>query len=191
MWHDSSDASEVDSLHIHIDTKETPPPRRICTRCVEAGPLAHGSWWGNIINRKTPPGRGFFRSTYAHTYGMCIACRNWHYQLLVLEPRTRRAPAHALVHFLPAVPSYQRRPSSPRMREGNVRFPSNLHGVRRPARPTSRWAPKAHRMMGKTQWRHRERSFGTNVPVLDKQRDNFPLLSADVNKNVVVERFLN
>jgi len=63
------------------------------------------------------------------------------------------------------------------------------------ARPTSRWAPKAHRMMGKTQWRHRERSFGTNVPVLDKQRDNFPLLSeplkTDVNKNVVIERFLN
>jgi len=47
--------------------------------------------------------------------------------------------------------SYQRRPSSPRKREGNVRFPTNLHGVRRSARPTSRWAPKAHRMMGKTQ----------------------------------------
>ena len=49
-----------------------------------------------------------------------------------------------------AIPSYQRRPSSPRKREENVRFPTNLHGVRRSARPTSRWAPKAHRMMGKT-----------------------------------------
>jgi len=49
-----------------------------------------------------------------------------------------------------AVPSYQRRPSSPRKREGNVRFATNLHGVRRSAGPTSRWAPKAHRMMSKT-----------------------------------------
>jgi len=91
--------------------------------------------------------------------------------------------------------SYQRRPSSLKKREGNVRFPTNLHGVRRSARPTSRWAPKAHRMIGKTQWRHCERSFGTNVLVLGKERDNFPLLSeplkTDVNKNVVIERFLN
>jgi len=36
--------------------------------------------------------------------------------------------------------SYQRRPSSPRKKEGNVRFPTNLHGVRRSARTTSRWA---------------------------------------------------
>jgi len=28
-----------------------------------------------------------------------------------------------------AIPSYQRRPSSPRKREGNVRFPTNLHGT--------------------------------------------------------------
>jgi len=38
-----------------------------------------------------------------------------------------------------AIPSYQKRPSSSslRKREGNVRFPTNLHGVRRSARPTS------------------------------------------------------
>jgi len=38
-------------------------------------------------------------------------------------------------------------------KEGRKRdiFLTNLHGVRRSARPTSRWAPKAHRMMGKTQ----------------------------------------
>ena len=81
-----------------------------------------------------------------------------------------------------AIPSYQRRPSSPRKREENVRFPTNLHGVRRSARPTSRWAPKAHRMMGRTQWRHCERSFGTNVLVLGKEHDNFPLLSKPLKR---------
>jgi len=45
----------------------------------------------------------------------------------------------------------------------------NLHGVCRSAKPTSRWAPKAHRMMGKTHWRH----FGKNVLVFDKNRDPF------------------
>ena len=50
-----------------------------------------------------------------------------------------------------AMASYQRQPSSPRKREGNVRFPTDLHGEGRSARSTSRWAPKAHRMMGKTQ----------------------------------------
>ena len=55
------------------------------------------------------------------------------------------------MNFFTAKASYQRRPSSPRNREGNVRFPTNLHGVGRSARPTSRWAPKAHRTMGKTQ----------------------------------------
>jgi len=93
-----------------------------------------------------------------------------------------------------AIPSYQRRPSSLRKREGNVRFPTNLL-VRRSPRPTSRWAPKVHRMMGKTQWRHCEQSFGTNVLVLGKERVNFPLLSeplkTDVNQKFVIARFLN
>jgi len=57
--------------------------------------------------------------------------------------------------------------------EGRKRVPMNLHRVGRSARPTSRWAPKAHRMMGKTQKRHCERSFGTNMLVLGTQRDNF------------------
>ena len=35
------------------------PPRRICTRFFEGGPLTHGSWWGNIENRKPPRGDGF------------------------------------------------------------------------------------------------------------------------------------
>ena len=99
------------------------------------------------------------------------------------------------IYIYIAIPSYQRRPSSLRKREGNVRFPTNLHVVLRSARPTFRWAPKAHRMMGKTEWRHCERSFGTNVLVFGKERDNFPLLSeplkTDVNKNVITERLLN
>jgi len=32
-------------------------PRRICTKFFEGGPLTHGSWWVNIVNRK-PPRRG-------------------------------------------------------------------------------------------------------------------------------------
>ena len=72
----------------------------------------------------------------------------------------------------------------PKKREGNVRFPTNLHGVGRSARPTSRCTPMAHRMMGKTHWRHCERSFGTNVLVLGKQGDNFPLLSEPLKTDV-------
>ena len=41
----------------------------------------------------------------------------------------------------------------------------NLHGVCRSARPTFKWTPKAHHMMGKTQKGHCERSFGTKVLV--------------------------
>ena len=81
-----------------------------------------------------------------------------------------------------AIPSYQRRLSSPRKREESVRFPKNLHGVRRSARPTSTWAPKAHRMMGKTQWRLCRRSFGTNVLGLGNERDDFLLLSKPLKR---------
>jgi len=49
----------------------------------------------------------------------------------------------------------------------------NPHGVCRPARPTSRWAPKAYRMMGRTQWRLCERSFGTNVLYYTNNHDTF------------------
>ena len=34
------------------------PPRTICTRCFVGFPLTHGSWWGNIVNRKSPRGGG-------------------------------------------------------------------------------------------------------------------------------------
>jgi len=34
------------------------PPRRICTRFFEGGPLTHGSWWGNIVDRTPPRGGG-------------------------------------------------------------------------------------------------------------------------------------
>jgi len=52
---------------------------------------------------------------------------------------------------LPAGLSHQRRQSSQRKMEWNVRVPTNLHGLDHSARPKSRWAPKTHRMMGKTQ----------------------------------------
>jgi len=60
----------------------------------------------------------------------------------------------------------------------------NLHGVCRSARPASRWALKAHRMMGKTQWRHCERSFGTNVLVLGKQSRHLSLAVPTSKKDV-------
>ena len=71
----------------------------------------------------------------------------------------------------------------------------NLNGVSRSARPTSRLAPKAHCVMGKTQKGHCKRSFGTNVLVSVKRRDNFlspsQPLKKDVNKNIVIEQLLN
>jgi len=77
---------------------------------------------------------------------------------------TLQKPAYvAFVDYSTAYPSVQRdRLSSngsilsktaifPKKEEGNVRFSTNLQGFRRSARPTSMRAPKAHRMMGKTQ----------------------------------------
>ena len=54
---------------------------------------------------------------------------------LVFTPHLTRSPPEFTDL---AVPSYQRRPSSQRNREGNVRFPTNLHGVGRSGRSTSR-----------------------------------------------------
>ena len=34
------------------------PPRRTWYKFFEGGPLTHGSWWGNIVNRKPPRGGG-------------------------------------------------------------------------------------------------------------------------------------
>jgi len=38
--------------------EEGDPPGRICTRCLERGPLPPGSWLGNLPNRKPPRGGG-------------------------------------------------------------------------------------------------------------------------------------
>ena len=38
------------------------PPRSTWYKSFEGGPLAHGSWWGNIVNTKPRRGGGFFRS---------------------------------------------------------------------------------------------------------------------------------
>ena len=71
----------------------------------------------------------------------------------------------------------------------------NLHGVCRSARPTFKWAPKAHHMMDKTQKGHCERSSGTNVLVLAINTTTLSrcmnLLKQHCNKNVVVEGDLN
>jgi len=34
------------------------PPRSTWYKFFEGGPLTHGSWWGNIVNRKPPRGGG-------------------------------------------------------------------------------------------------------------------------------------
>jgi len=41
--------------------------KRLCTRCFEGGPLTHGSWWGNIVNKKPPRGGGFLWWTWINT----------------------------------------------------------------------------------------------------------------------------
>ena len=53
--------------------------------------------------------------------------------------------------------------------------PMNLHGVGRSARPTSKWAPKAHHAIGKTRKGHCEWSSGTNVLVLAINTTTFSL----------------
>ena len=58
----------------------------------------------------------------------------------------------------------------------NVQFQPMYTGVYCSVRPASSTV-KAHHMMGKTQPRLCERSFGTNVLVLGQQRDNFLSLS--------------
>ena len=56
------------SLIKNLEGKD--PPRKICTRCFEGGPLASGSWCENIVNRKTPRGGGFLLiNMYLH---ICI-----------------------------------------------------------------------------------------------------------------------
>jgi len=41
------------------------PPRRICTRFFDGGPLTHGSWRGNKVNRKPPRGGRFLSKRMA------------------------------------------------------------------------------------------------------------------------------
>jgi len=60
----------------------------------------------------------------------------------------------------------KRRSSSLERGKETSTVPMNLHGVGRSARPTSKWAGKAHRMIEKRQKGYCERSFGTNVHVL-------------------------
>jgi len=48
-------------------------PRRICTKFFKGGPLTHGSWWGNIVNRKPPRSGGFLS---INVYKYIILCEN-------------------------------------------------------------------------------------------------------------------
>jgi len=98
------------------------------------------------------------------------------------------------------VPSFQRQPPSSREREGKETVPTNLHRVDVLAREKSGCASKAHRDSGKTQQRHCEGSFGTNVVLLGKTHDGKTrddllsadkLLKKDVNGKVGREQVLN
>jgi len=55
---------------------EEDPPRRICTRFFEVVPLTHSSWWGNIVNRKPPQGRGFLSINLIAVWNICLY-QNW------------------------------------------------------------------------------------------------------------------
>ena len=35
------------------------PPSKNLVQILPGGPLTHGSWWGNVVNRKPPRGGGF------------------------------------------------------------------------------------------------------------------------------------
>jgi len=94
------------------------------------------------------------------------------------SPSEFLSPPHPSFFFNPlAVPSFQRHPSSVREWEGKEIVPTNLHRVDLLAREKYGCASKAHRVSGKTRQRQCERSFGTNVLLLGKPRDD--LLTAD------------
>ena len=52
------------------------PPRRICTKFFEGGPLTHGSWRGNLVNRK-PPWEGGFLSIKVNALKLNARERTW------------------------------------------------------------------------------------------------------------------
>ena len=57
--------------------EEEDPPRIICTRCFEGGPLPLGSWSGNKVNRKPPRGHTREYTNYTHK---CTATTQTHVQ---------------------------------------------------------------------------------------------------------------
>jgi len=74
-----------------------------------------------------------------------------HHIFLKKQGRKREIPNESVLAVIISLITSCLITSSSRNREGNVRFPTSLYEVRRSARPTSKWAPKVHRMMGKTQ----------------------------------------
>jgi len=51
------------------------PPRRTWYKSFEGGPLTHGSWWGNIVNRNPPRGGGVFSiNIFKHVHIYLFLC---------------------------------------------------------------------------------------------------------------------
>jgi len=57
MTHANEPMSHEPMSHANEPMKRTPLEGFV--RFFEGGPLTHGSWWGNIVNRKPPRGGGF------------------------------------------------------------------------------------------------------------------------------------
>ena len=88
---------------------QEPCARRTWYKFFEEGPLTHGSWWGTIVNRKPPPGGGFFPSKCGTTHfkqaDFCLVemkkstmLRNERYPLSVFNKNsTLKAVPHDLV----------------------------------------------------------------------------------------------
>jgi len=52
-------------------------PQSTWYKFFEGGPLTHGSWWGNIVNRKAPRGGGFFQSRWQWLVLLTGSRANW------------------------------------------------------------------------------------------------------------------
>ena len=95
-------------------------------------------WFGDgRICRVFPPLCVLYKSTQTCHLFYCTRPKNCIFGGTCFEP-IKNLTILCAVKLQVANPSYSRRPSSLRKREGNVRFPTNLHVARRSARPTSR-----------------------------------------------------
>jgi len=66
---------------IHVTLIERNPPplvQRTWYKFFEEGPLTHGSWWGNIVNRKPPRGGGVLSINVIAYISVCLDTRDMH-----------------------------------------------------------------------------------------------------------------